>query len=87
MFFGEVGLTGEVRGANLAVERAKEAAKLGFKKIFLPASNQRYMVEKDFKDVEFVWIREVGEIESRFGGTRNLDSGRKGKTSRTDMDV
>ncbi len=76
-FFGEVGLTGEVRGASLPVERVKEAAKLGFKKIFLPASNQRYMVEKDFKGVEFVWIREVSEIEARFGGARNLDSGQR----------
>ncbi len=37
--FGEVGLTGEVRGAMQAQTRAKEAQSLGFKKIIMPESN------------------------------------------------
>ncbi len=37
--FGEVGLTGEVRGAMQAQVRAREAQALGFKKLILPASN------------------------------------------------
>jgi DNA repair protein RadA/Sms len=37
--FGEVGLTGEVRGAMQAQGRAREAQTLGFKKIIMPASN------------------------------------------------
>ncbi|HEY0077339.1 MAG TPA: DNA repair protein RadA [Pyrinomonadaceae bacterium] len=37
--FGEVGLTGEVRGAMQAQVRAREAQTLGFKKIVMPASN------------------------------------------------
>ena len=37
--FGEVGLTGEVRGALQAAARVKEAQALGFKKIVIPASN------------------------------------------------
>src|SRR5206468_1614516 len=37
--FGEVGLTGEVRGASQAPVRAREAQALGFKKIVMPASN------------------------------------------------
>jgi DNA repair protein RadA/Sms len=37
--FGEVGLTGEVRGAMQASVRAREAQALGFKRIVLPASN------------------------------------------------
>ena len=37
--FGEVGLTGEVRGATQASVRAREAQALGFKKIVMPASN------------------------------------------------
>lgn len=82
-FMGEVGLTGEVRGANLAAERVKEAVKLGFKKIFLPMSNQRYFNSKDFKGIEFVWIREVGELETRFGGT----SVRKARTRNADAEL
>lgn len=37
--FGEVGLSGEVRSVTLAASRVAEAAKLGFTKIMLPASN------------------------------------------------
>ncbi|HEY0099374.1 MAG TPA: DNA repair protein RadA [Pyrinomonadaceae bacterium] len=37
--FGEVGLTGEVRGAMQAEGRAREAQTLGFKKLIVPASN------------------------------------------------
>lgn len=39
IIFGEVGLTGEVRGVNMAEQRVKEAAKLGFTTCILPASN------------------------------------------------
>jgi len=38
--FGEVGLTGEVRGVLNAQSRAREAQTLGFKKLILPASNR-----------------------------------------------
>ncbi len=37
--FGEVGLTGEVRGTTQAGVRAREAQALGFKKIIMPSSN------------------------------------------------
>jgi DNA repair protein RadA/Sms len=39
--FGEVGLTGEVRGVQQAQSRAREAQTLGFKKLILPASNKK----------------------------------------------
>ncbi|HMJ08146.1 MAG TPA: DNA repair protein RadA [Pyrinomonadaceae bacterium] len=38
--FGEVGLTGEVRGVLQAQARAREAQTLGFKKLILPYSNK-----------------------------------------------
>ena len=37
--FGEIGLTGEVRGAMQAGARAREAQALGFKRIVMPGSN------------------------------------------------
>jgi DNA repair protein RadA/Sms len=37
--FGEIGLTGEVRGATQPSVRAREAQALGFNKIVMPASN------------------------------------------------
>ena len=39
--FGEVGLTGEVRGATQAPVRAREAQALGFNRIVMPASNTK----------------------------------------------
>lgn len=39
--FGEVGLTGEVRGVLQAQARAREAQILGFKKLIVPESNKR----------------------------------------------
>jgi len=39
--FGEVGLTGEVRGVLQAQARAREAQTLGFKKLILPESNKK----------------------------------------------
>ena len=39
VFFGEVGLAGEIRGISQAEARVKEAGKLGFESCILPASN------------------------------------------------
>ncbi|MEJ7622815.1 MAG: DNA repair protein RadA [Pyrinomonadaceae bacterium] len=39
--FGEIGLTGEVRGVLQAESRAREAQTLGFKKLVLPESNKK----------------------------------------------
>jgi DNA repair protein RadA/Sms len=39
--FGEIGLTGEVRGVLQAEARAREAQALGFRKLILPASNKK----------------------------------------------
>ena len=36
--FGEIGLTGEIRSVSRCAERLKEAEKLGFKNIILPAA-------------------------------------------------
>lgn len=69
-FFGEVGLTGEVRGASLALERVKEAIKLGFKHIYLPASNEKYLGIKELgagAKPTFHWINEVAGLEVKFG--------------------
>ena len=46
--FGEVGLTGEVRGVTYAEKRVADSIKLGFKKIILPKS--KYNACKKFAD-------------------------------------
>jgi len=57
--FGEVGLTGEVRGALQAAVRVKEAQALGFKKIVIPASNVAGM--ERLLGVRVVGVRSVEE--------------------------
>ena len=46
-FVGEVGLTGEVRRVDKIEARVKEAAKVGFKRIFVPRHNM-YVGLKDY---------------------------------------
>jgi DNA repair protein RadA/Sms len=43
VFFGEVGLAGEIRGISQAEARVKEAGKLGFERCILPSSNSSQM--------------------------------------------
>ena len=57
--FGEVGLTGEVRGAMQAGVRAREAQALGFKKIVMPASNVAGL--ERLLGVRVVGVRSVDE--------------------------
>ncbi|RMC49228.1 DNA repair protein RadA [Lactobacillus sp. ESL0225] len=45
-FVGEVGLTGEVRRVNQIDARIKEAAKTGFKRIFIPKHNMRSSLQE-----------------------------------------
>ncbi|MFY9622327.1 MAG: DNA repair protein RadA [Pyrinomonadaceae bacterium] len=57
--FGEVGLTGEVRGASQASVRAREAQALGFKKIIMPASNTSGL--EKLLGLRIVGVRSVDE--------------------------
>lgn len=57
--FGEVGLTGEVRGVLQAQARAREAQTLGFKKLILPESNKKG-VEK-LLGIRVVGVRNLEE--------------------------
>jgi DNA repair protein RadA/Sms len=57
--FGEVGLTGEVRGTMQAAVRAREAQALGFKKIVIPASNMSGL--ERLLGVRIVGVRSVDE--------------------------
>lgn len=47
-FIGEIGLTGEIRRVSRIEQRVQEAAKLGFKRIFIPMNNQgEWKIPKD----------------------------------------
>jgi DNA repair protein RadA/Sms len=57
--FGEVGLTGEVRGATQASVRAREAQALGFNRIVMPASNTKGL--EKLLGLRVVGVRSVDE--------------------------
>ena len=43
--FGEVGLSGEIRAVNMALQRVSEAKKLGFSTVILPKVSMKGMKE------------------------------------------
>ena len=58
-FVGEVGLTGEIRRVNRIEQRVAEAAKLGFKRIFIPKNNLQSWNPP--KDIQVVGVTTIGE--------------------------
>ena len=60
--FGEVGLSGEVRSVSMAAQRIKEAAKLGFETVVLPASCMR-AVKKDVpENIKLMPVRDIRDL-------------------------
>jgi DNA repair protein RadA/Sms len=58
-FAGEIGLSGEIRPVAQADRRIAEAARLGFKKIFLSSFTSK---EKGIKGIEVVKVQDVPEL-------------------------
>ncbi len=54
---GEIGLSGEIRSVNNLQKRIKEAEKLGFKKIIVPASNK--IETSEFQDIKVVPVERL----------------------------
>ncbi len=59
--FGEVGLTGEVRGVNFADKRVNECLKMGFQRVILPAKNMK-ACEKFKGKIDLVPVSYVGQM-------------------------
>ena len=59
--FGEVGLTGEVRGVSHAEQRIKEAAKLGFEACILTAVQCREYANK-YPEIKLIGVGSVREL-------------------------
>lgn len=62
-FFGELGLTGEIRACSFAEDRIKEAIKLGFTTIVAPLNNKKHLKILNNK-VRFIWIRHVQDLKN-----------------------
>ena len=59
--FGEVGLTGEVRGVTFAEKRVNECIKMGFKRVLFPAKNFKSV--KKFEDkIQLVPVQYVNQL-------------------------
>ena len=58
--FGEVGLSGEVRGVSMAEQRVQEAKKLGFKKCILPNVSKKGIVSS-IEGIELIGVNNVKE--------------------------
>lgn len=58
-FVGEVGLTGEIRRVNRIDSRVSEAAKLGFKRIFIPKHNLGGWQIPD--NIQVIGVNTIGE--------------------------
>lgn len=59
-FVGELGLTGEVRRVSRISQRINEAAKLGFKRIFIPKNNLSELKTADY-DIEIIGLTTIKE--------------------------
>jgi DNA repair protein RadA/Sms len=57
--FGEVGLAGEVRPVARGQDRIREAAKLGFGRVLLPAAN---FPKKNDVDIKLIPVRRLSEV-------------------------
>ncbi len=61
LIFGEVGLTGEVRGVSFADKRVNEARKLGFSRCILPMANLEVLPKQERKDMDLIGVKTVSE--------------------------
>jgi DNA repair protein RadA/Sms len=57
--FGEIGLAGEIRSVSGAEQRVAEAARLGFTRVLIPASNAKSITGN--YDIEIVPVATVRE--------------------------
>ncbi len=61
VIFGEVGLSGEVRGVNMAALRVAEAKKLGFETCIMPASNYESLSAEERQGMKIYGVANVSE--------------------------
>lgn len=66
-FSAEVGLGGEVRGVNRIESRISEAAKLGFKKIYISKNNLKSLKTDNF-NIKIVGVSKLDEVFSDLFG-------------------
>ncbi len=63
VIFGEVGLSGEVRAVSQAEQRVREAKKLGFTTVIMPAANINDNIKK-IEGIELIGVRNINEAKN-----------------------
>jgi DNA repair protein RadA/Sms len=61
-YFGEIGLTGEIRGVSFPDLRIKEGLKLGFKNFVVPSSNKKHLNIPEFKEANILYLKDVRDL-------------------------
>ena len=59
--FGEIGLSGEIRGVSHSESRVSEAARLGFARCVLPLANLKSIAEPEKYPIELIGVRTIRE--------------------------
>lgn len=88
IFAGEMGLSGEIRGVNFALDRVKEAEKLGFQYIVLPFSNKKHIDSpqgrgKGATQIETIFIKDIEQLVNamiNLGKTKPIPTPKKSET-------
>ena len=66
--FGEVGLSGEVRGVSQAARRIREAKSLGFKEVLFPMANNDSSIKAD--GIKLTPVKDINEALRAIAGNR-----------------
>lgn len=62
MYIGELGLTGQVRGSFLIDGKIKEAIRLGFERVVVPASSRKAVTVKSSSNFEIIYVSKVSDL-------------------------
>ncbi|WP_119678182.1 DNA repair protein RadA [Indioceanicola profundi] len=73
--FGEIGLSGEIRAVSQTDQRLKEAAKLGFSRVLMPARRGRSASRGD-DGLKRIELDNLGDLLPLFQPTRQMAKGR-----------
>lgn len=67
-YFGEIGLTGEIRGVAYPDLRIKEGLKLGFKNFLVPYSNKKHLQTPELHQAKLTFVRDIKELSKSLNG-------------------
>ncbi len=83
VFFGEIGLTGEIRAVPMIELRVREADKLGFERFYAPYSNKRNLFDlAPALEKKIIWLKNIRDLKM---GSSNHRPSRDNRPSRPEI--